>query len=666
MDDNEDPLNNVDNEESSFFQRAEKTMLQATKKSGSFDASKGYLLRQFWYFCGDTSLHGWKYIPQFAGSGGLGWTHRIIWFLLVLCGMTFGWINVWLLFREYYWQTPTISISDTTGPISEVYFPSVTVCNLNQFRMSQVNRMSDNGKIKTETARQFMDTYILADTNKTWANSAAWDSDFAKIKENLAKAGINWDDTKEPFITVNGTTQDCKDLMLLTKWNDVDQYNYDSHVTYTDFGMCCRIFPKLELEEPNMLERADSTQWVKEEFRNNFTLEYQRRIGSKNGIENGLMLLMDVESFENAHYPRKDDGLIVALSDNLERPIVGQSGTFVEPGSANLISFQVFGINTTDDAREKYPPNKKGGVHSTRNCYVDDNERLEFNPKYYDRAHYFKFSISNCLYSAMVDAIKRECNCTASYAKKGERIVESRSNLGSSVGAQCCVGENLKCMERLTRLWGSSEYNLNKAKHVTGSSETEQLCHDNCDSQEFRVVTSRSGYPKKRTLRLTEDFCLIVFKLRNICADNYRKKAFEDYYKGETLPGAVAITCSIVTAGPVTNHCQQQSGQDTLYTPTPEPTTSAIRNAEANLEKLVLRYAEDNILVTRVFMKDPYYMKMTRDRQMSRLAFFGSAGGWLGLCCGLSIISVCEIVYHGILFLIAICKGRELSWLNYD
>ena len=29
-------------------------------------------------------------------------------------------------------QTPVISISDTTGPLSEVYFPSVTVCNLNQ------------------------------------------------------------------------------------------------------------------------------------------------------------------------------------------------------------------------------------------------------------------------------------------------------------------------------------------------------------------------------------------------------------------------------------------------------------------------------------------------------------------------------------------------------
>ena len=125
------------------------------------------------------------------------------------------------------------------------------------------------------------------------------------------------------------------------------------------------------------------------------------------------------------------------------------------------------------------------------------------------------------------------------------------------------------------------------------------------------------------------------------------------------------------SAGSVTNHCQRQSGQDTLYTPTPEPTTQAIRNAEANLEKLVLRYAEDNILVTRVrllialfdsftcfwyqvFMKDPYYMKMTRDRQMSRLAFFGSAGGWLGLCCGLSIISVCKTVYHDIIIMIMI------------
>ena len=51
----------------------------------------------------------------------------------------------------------------------------------------------------------------------------------------------------------------------------------------------------------------------------------------------------------------------------------------------------------------------------------------------------------------------------------------------------------------------------------------------NCDTQDLRVVTSRSRYPKKRTLHLTEDFCLIVSKMRKICRDEGRKKAFEAY-----------------------------------------------------------------------------------------------------------------------------------------
>ena len=49
------------------------------------------------------------------------------------------------------------------------------------------------------------------------------------------------------------------------------------------------------------------------------------------------------EKMSNIIICRKADGLIVALSGNLERPLVGQSGTFVEPGSANLISFSVIG-----------------------------------------------------------------------------------------------------------------------------------------------------------------------------------------------------------------------------------------------------------------------------------------------------------------------------------
>ena len=36
----------------------------------------------FRYFCDDTSLHGWSYIPRFSLAGSLGWLHRILWFLV--------------------------------------------------------------------------------------------------------------------------------------------------------------------------------------------------------------------------------------------------------------------------------------------------------------------------------------------------------------------------------------------------------------------------------------------------------------------------------------------------------------------------------------------------------------------------------------------------------
>ena len=34
------------------------------------------------YFCNDTSLHGWSYIPRFSGAGRVGWLHRILWILV--------------------------------------------------------------------------------------------------------------------------------------------------------------------------------------------------------------------------------------------------------------------------------------------------------------------------------------------------------------------------------------------------------------------------------------------------------------------------------------------------------------------------------------------------------------------------------------------------------
>ena len=235
----------------------------------------------------------------------------------------------------------------------------------------------------------------------------------------------------------------------------------------------------------------------------------------------------------------------------------------------------------------------------------------------------------------------------------------------------------------------------------------------NCDTQHLRVVTSRSNYPKKRTLHLSEDFCLIVSKMRKICKDENRKKAFEDYYADLHNNHPLLNKCNVVLSmfvscldpncysnsypdERVAHHCpnrpgSKNNGDDTLYTPDPN---EANRAAEEALEKAVAKYAEDNLVVVRVgiicptkfrnnllspgFPERPLLPEVDAsgddvDNHLSRSSRrLARTLLWtLHHFCGLSsfIFSLnddnktflqLEICYHGLLFVIAICKGEHV------
>ena len=63
------------------------------------------------------------------------------------------------------------------------------------------------------------------------------------------------------------------------------------------------------------------------------------------------------------------------------------------------------------------------------------------------------------------------------------------------------------------------------------------------------------------------------------------------------------------------------------------------------MDDLIHRYAEDNAVI-KIFIKDPYYTNIQRDEAMSTVSFVANAGGLMGLCVGLSFVSIFEIFYH--------------------
>ena len=67
---------------------------------------------------------------------------------------------------------------------------------------------------------------------------------------------------------------------------------------------------------------------------------------------------------------------------------------------------------------------------------------------------------------------------------------------------------------------------------------------------------------------------------------------------------------------------------------------------DEKMSKFLNEYARQYFAVLKIFLKDPYYTKIIRDRQITLTNFVGNTGGLVGLCLGLSFISIVEGVYH--------------------
>ena len=79
-------------------------------------------------YCAQTSLHGWHYISVPGGR----MAGRLVWTAIVLSSGGVASFLIYMAAEDFIKSKVVTTIHSTTEPLSEVYFPAVTVCNINQ------------------------------------------------------------------------------------------------------------------------------------------------------------------------------------------------------------------------------------------------------------------------------------------------------------------------------------------------------------------------------------------------------------------------------------------------------------------------------------------------------------------------------------------------------
>ena len=165
------------------------------------------------------------------------------------------------------------------------------------------------------------------------------------------------------------------------------------------------------------------------------------------------------------------------------------------------------------------------------------------------------------------------------------------------------------------------------------SSSNPLKCYQRCDFQSETLSVTTTSYPSQNTFENRNEMCLILKKFNVICSNPLKLKIFEEFYKiNDTFSNE--SFCNLVTLQSKYEVCTKNFTQIN-----PE------RTIDAKLYKFVLSYTKENIAKIKIFFRDPYHTLIEKDVSLTFTSFLGNAGGLVGLCTGMSIVSIFEVIY---------------------
>ena len=550
-------------------------------------SQKSYFWTERWAnFCNQTTLHGWSYV---AGEKHI--SQKILWIVTLTSAYSLAAYLAIKNLNDYMNSTTVTSINTIMAPLSDLSFPTIHICNTNQVTHSFLKELGFGDHFSDKSDIFF--TEFIHGTSKKWSTKK--EILLQEVKTQMQNV-FSWNDTIH-IRTIS--SQNCKDMLVRINRDGDGKTFYDAYKSTNDKGSCCAMIPRWVFEDDKKPEDFQGSDFQDE------------RKDLRHGLTHGFKLMLDAETFDYADRRSGSSGFIIAIANSQDKPTISQIGLNVAPGTETRIPFTITKTITKNDAIDELIP-------EDRDCYQDAEATLSS----LNNDQGFRFSLQNCLYEAKIRRIMENCSCIPMFVEP--RLVDWYNGKRSSI----CTGEKLDCAEVFR-----NGYDLDLQKDLTSFyvGSKYKRCLPRCNRDEISAITSSLTFPNNHVFQRRKDICYVMKKLRKICT-------FSRYaMKKDLLEEAYGDVCDdLEKAYEKGKMCSKgnfhaDDGDIKRYNKTVD---------------FLFKYARDNFAVVNVYMRDPFYTIIDKKYAMPFYDLFSSLGGMLGLCLGLSIISVIEFMYH--------------------
>ncbi|XP_018575693.2 pickpocket protein 28 [Anoplophora glabripennis] len=348
------------------------------------------MLHQLEIYCDKSTLHGLRYI----GDTSLTFAERIFWLISFSVAIGFAAYYISNIYEKWQSSPVIISFSPFDADLSTIPFPAITICNMNQAKKTEAERILKEGSL--EELKLLND---VCNGNQTSSYSEVY----------------NWTTLRNFLIKVGAS---CSDVLRVCEWTndkvDCDElFNND----LTDEGLCCsfnRLPPKKIFRNENDISILNQTypsnvyDWnpekgfTEEETGDENTVP-KRPLGA--GSHLGLSLILDAQVDNYYCSSTSSIGFKIILSNPIETPKMADFGSLLSPGMEVRFSITPSVREAADNLRSI--PIKK------RQCYFSNERRLSYYRSYTQR---------NCNLECQSNYTYEKCYCIPYYLPRNKFI----------------------------------------------------------------------------------------------------------------------------------------------------------------------------------------------------------------------------------------------------